>query len=156
MGGRGERVSAARGAATRPNRRADAGWWVLLATGGLLLLDGAWLVSAVRTPAVFAQDTGVALADVAAAFPRVIDVMHARGTLIGVLLCGLGALVVVLAWAGRREASRTAWVACAVVAALLLSLAAVGFAAGSVAVGAVYLVLALAMGAGLALVAAAR
>lgn len=149
-------MSGVQPAGSAPVRRGAAGWWLLLAAGVLLVLDGLWLTTAVRTPAVFAQDTGVALVEVAAAFPRVVDVMHARGTLIGVLLCGVGALVVVLAWDGRRGASRTAWSALAVVAALLLALAAVGFAAGSAMVGAVYLFFALALGAGLALTAAAR
>jgi len=81
----------------RATGRRTAGWWLLLVAGGLLLLDGLWLTTAVRTPTVFTQDTGFALAEVQAAYPRVVDVMHTRGTLIGVLLCGIGALVLVLA-----------------------------------------------------------
>lgn len=139
--------------ATRADGRGTAGWWLLLVAGGLLLLDGLWLTTAVRTPAVFAQDTGFALPEVQAAYPRVVDVMHARGTLIGVLLCGVGALVLVLAWGGRRGDVRTARPALGAVAAMLLALAVVGFAAGSAAVGAVYLFFALATGVGVALTA---
>jgi len=138
---------------SRAAGRASAGWWLLLAAGVLLLTNGLWLTAAVRTPEVFAQDTGVALAEVLAAYPRVVDVMHVRGTLIGVLVSGLGALVLALAWGGRRDGWRTARSALAVVAALLLALAVVGFTAESAAVGAVYLFFALATGTGVALTA---
>ena len=135
-------------------RRAAAGWWLLIAAGVLLLVNGLWLATAVRTPEVFAQDTGIAMDEVRAAYPSVIDVMNARGTLVGVMLTGVGAVVVVLAWSGRRAAPHTAWATLVVVAALLLSLSVVAFVFENALVGAVYLFFALAAGAGLALTAA--
>jgi hypothetical protein len=135
--------------------RGAAGWWLLIAAGVLILANGLWLAMAVRTPEVFVQDTGVALADVRAAFPGVVDVMHARGTLIGAMLVGIGALVLVLASGGLRLLPDAARAGLTVIAALLLALAAIGFAFESAMIGTVYLVLALAAGAGLALASAA-
>jgi hypothetical protein len=137
-------------------RRAAAGWWLLIAVGVLLLVNGLWLATAVRSPDVFAQDTGVSIDEVRAAYPRVVSVMNARGTLVGVMLAGLGAVTVVLAWGGRRAAPRTAWAALVVVALVLLTLSVVAFVFENALVGAVYLFFAFATGAGLALVAASR
>ena len=135
-------------------RRAAAGWWLLIAVGVLLLINGLWLATAVRSPDVFAQDTGISMDEVRAAYPRVVAVMNARGTLVGVMLTGLGAVAVVLAWRGRLAAPRTAWAALVVVALVLLTLSVVAFTFENALVGAVYLFFAFATGAGLALVVA--
>jgi hypothetical protein len=135
-------------------RRGTAGRWVLIATGVLLLANGLWLATAVGTPAVFAQDTGAALTDVRAAFPGVVDVMRVRGILIGAMLVGIGALLIVLAAGGLRRGPDAARAGLIVIAVLLATLAAIGFAFESTTVGSVYLVFALAAGAGVALTSA--
>ena len=136
-----------------PSGRVRAGWWVLVTTGVLLLANGVWLVTSVANPEVFASDAGVAMDAVAASYPTVVDLANVRGTLVGILLTGLAAVALVLAWGGLRTGSRVAWAALALVACTLAVLAAYALAVGTTMVATIYLVYAAAMSVGLALAA---
>lgn len=90
-------------------KRHGWGWGIVWVVGALIAVDGVWLFSAVGSPAVFEQDTGVQLAAVQQAFPDVAAQMEQRGRLLALMLTGLGVFVLVLAWAGLKSDSRYVW-----------------------------------------------
>ena len=140
-------------AATSAEPKARWGWRMLALLGILMTLDGAWLFWAGGGAAVFESDTGVSMAEVAASYPSVVEVMNRRGRLLGLLVAGLGVIVVV-ASAGRRTTD--ARNAVAVTGATTLVVSAFVLAAGNVEVGAVYGAFGLLAGAGLWLMRAGR
>jgi hypothetical protein len=99
-------------------------WLVLVALGALFVLNGVWLFTLIATPAVVEADTGIALAELRAAYPSVADELAGRGRTVALLVAGLGAMAVAAAVAGLRHDSATArsvlWVFVGVLALVTL------------------------------------
>ena len=89
--------------------RARIGWWILVVTCALLIVNGGWLATSLTNASTFEQDTGSTLATVEAAYPGVIEAYGRQGTSLGLLVVGLGLVGAVLAWMGLRTGERSAW-----------------------------------------------
>lgn len=112
----------------------------LVALAALLVLNAGWLFFGVTTPAVVEADTGVAAAELAAAYPGVAAELDARGRTIAILLAGVSlmALLAALGQLGNGAVGGRAplWTFVATLAGLGVH----GLTAGNTTVGGLYLV----------------
>ena len=118
--------------------RVVAGRWVLVVTGALLVGDGLWLATSASDAQVLAQDSGLTVAAVLAAERGLVEEANARGTQLGLLLTGFGAMVLLLAWDRRVRTSWTARGALIVATGTLAGQSAAAFAGGNGPVGSVH------------------
>ncbi len=137
----------------QPNARATVGWWILVVAGALLLVDGAWVAANVGSPAVFEQDTGVALAVLQAEYPTVADGYRRLAINAGLMIVGIGLVLLVEALIGLRTRARAAWVGAAAALVPVAAVAVVILSAGSATVGLVWAAFAVVGALGLALTA---
>jgi hypothetical protein len=143
--------------ASRPRTRAAAWGQGLVSTlSALLILNASWLYFAVGSPAVVEADTGVALAELEAAYPTVAAHLATRGRTIALLLGGLATLALVVSFGGLRAGATWARHALWAFAAVLLAVGANAFGGGNAEVGAFYLAMSVLAAIGLMLAASER
>ncbi len=117
------------------------GWGIIAAIGVLLLVSAAWLYRSVGHPDVIHADTGVALADLTAAFPTVAHELTARGRTIALLVAALALLVLSMTAAGWRSGGAAARPAVVAFAVALAGIGLHALVAGRTDVGGFYLLL---------------
>lgn len=109
--------------------RVRTGWWMLIVTAALLVLNGVWLVFNLASPDTIAQDTGVSIATVEGDVAALLDAYARQGATLGLLVTGIGLVALSLSWLGRSTGERSARIG---LVAVFVTVAAV---AGRVVVG---------------------
>jgi hypothetical protein len=117
------------------------GWGIIAGVGALLLVSAAWLYGSVGHPDVVHADTGVALAELAAAFPTVAHELTARGRTIALLVAALALLALSTTAAGWRSGGAATRPAVVAFAVALAAIGAHALVAGRADVGGFYLLL---------------
>lgn len=116
------------------------GWSVLIAMAVLLVINGVALFFESSGSDVFERDTGVAMRDVEALFPTVVDEVMNLSRAASVLLAAVGLLSAVLALEGFRRESPLAWRALWVLALTLVTSGLLVVSTGAAGLGVGYMI----------------